>query len=356
MPAYPIEILNFGEPTFKIHHSVIDELNSLQEDFQYVLPPERYRLWATPFEREEYETDYIWDRLREYRRTCKGFHPFIIAIVHRYLSSKKLGNLFGSHRAQEEGLAVVTTHDWEEHFAPPSLAVYFIYYFIRYTMSFLCPDIKVHDETRDCFFDKKISKDDIKLSMESGKICDSCRNTFEQSIDGHAYNSLLKLVQFLKDKASEKKISPKKPRVFIGSSSEGLKIAEYIQLGLEQYVESTLWSQGVFGLSKGNLENLVEALPQFDYAILVLTPDDLIRKRGQPGNSPRDNVIFETGLFMGALGREKTFMVHSRDESLELPSDLAGVSQANFAKRANGNLEAAIGPVCTQLKKAMNII
>lgn len=356
MPPYPIEILNFGNPDFELHYRVINELNSLQEDFQYVLPPERYKLWAAPFERTEYGTDYIWDLLREYRQSCKGFHPFIIALVHGYLSSERLGNLFGSHKAKKEGFAVVTTYDWEEHFAPPSLAVHLAYYFIRFTMSFICPEIKSHEETRECFFDKKISKADIKLSMKSGKICDNCRSIFEKSIDGHTYNSLTKLIQFLKNKSTDEKIPLKKPSVFIGSSFEGHNIAEYIQINLERYVESTIWSQGVFGLSEGNLESLVKALPQFEYAVLVLTPDDLITKRGREGNSPRDNVIFETGLFMGALGRKRTFIVHCRDEQLELPSDLAGVIMAPFDKRADGNLQAALGPVCTKLKTAMKII
>lgn len=355
MSAYPIEILNFGQPDFDVHHKVVAELNSLQEDFVFVLPPERYRLWAAPFTRETYETDYIWDRLRDYRRTCKGFHPFIIAIVHGSLSSLKLGNLFGS-RQVKEGFAVITTKDWETVFAPPPLSVFLTYYFIRYTMTFICPEIKSHEETRDCFFDKKLLKTDIKLSMKSGRICDQCRSKFEDAIDGPTYESLLSLVRHLKIEAIGASSAPlMKPRVFIGSSSEGLEIAHYLQLGMDRATECTIWSQGVFGLSMGNLENLVEVASQYDYAILVLTPDDLTTKRGVTENSPRDNILFELGFFMGALGRECTFMVHCRDDHLELPSDIAGVTQATFGRRVDGNLEAALGSVCTRLKQAMEV-
>ncbi len=73
----------------------------------------------------------------------------------------------------------------------------------------------------------------------------------------------------------------KKYKVFIGSSSEGRKIAEAIQVNLEYAVESTIWHQGVFGLSTGTLESLVTACSKYDYAILVLTPDDLTVKRGR---------------------------------------------------------------------------
>ena len=144
-----------------------------------------------------------------------------------------------------------------------------------------------------------------------------------------------------------------KPRVFIGSSVEGLAIAEHIQLGLDYHAECTLWSQGVFGLSGGTLESLLKAVRDYTFAVLVLTPDDLVQKRSVPKNSPRDNVLFELGLFMGALGRERTYIVYCRDTAIELPTDLAGVTAATFARRADGNLQASLGAVCTKLKTTM---
>jgi len=351
MPAYPIEILNFGQPTFDEHTKVIKELNSLQADIVFCEPPERHRLWAAPFAREAYETGYVWERLKEYRRLCKGFHPFLIAVVHGELSSPRMGNLFGSREAQE-GLAVVTTRDWDSVYAPPPLNVFLAYYFVRYAMSFVCPGIENH-ETRDCFFDKKLHKLDIKLSMGSGRICDHCRILFENAVDGHTYNSLLKLIGRVRDDSICANRPRPRAKVFIGSSSEGLAIAEYLQAGLDPEVECTIWSQGVFGLSRGTLENLVTATGMYDYAVLVLTPDDLTTVRGKTQNSPRDNVLFELGLFMGALGRERTFIVHCRDTQLELPSDLAGVSVATFGTRNDNNFRAALGPICTTLKEAI---
>jgi predicted nucleotide-binding protein len=103
-----------------------------------------------------------------------------------------------------------------------------------------------------------------------------------------------------------------KPAMFIGSSVEGKRVAETIQLALEYEVHSTVWHQGVFGLSAGTLESLVAALDDYDFATLVLTADDLLERRNASGRSPRDNVLFELGLFMGALGRGRTFIVHSR--------------------------------------------
>src|SRR5437764_10324675 len=115
------------------------------------------------------------------------------------------------------------------------------------------------------------------------------------------------------------------PSLFIGSSSEGLKIAEYLQQALEGHCEATIWSQGIFGLSQGTLESLVAACKQFDFAALVLTPDDMVTKRGKRNRSARDNVLFELGLFMGSLGRERTFIVYCNDDKIDLRSHLAGM-------------------------------
>jgi predicted nucleotide-binding protein len=103
-------------------------------------------------------------------------------------------------------------------------------------------------------------------------------------------------------------MTPPRPSVFVGSSSEGLNVARNIQALLDRECEVKLWDQGVFGLSTGTLESLVLALDEFDFAILVLTPDDMILSRGQEHPSARDNVLFELGLFMGGLGRPRTFI------------------------------------------------
>ncbi|MET0396393.1 MAG: TIR domain-containing protein [Longimicrobiaceae bacterium] len=147
--------------------------------------------------------------------------------------------------------------------------------------------------------------------------------------------------------------SQQRPSVFIGSSKEGLPIAEAIQLNLDELCEVTLWSQGFFGVGQGTLESLVGKLNDFDFAILVLTPDDMVESRGESQQSPRDNVLLELGLFIGGLGRERTFTVFDRTADLKLPSDLAGVTPATYQPHSSGNLEAALGAPSTKLKKSI---
>jgi hypothetical protein len=144
-----------------------------------------------------------------------------------------------------------------------------------------------------------------------------------------------------------------RPSVFIGSSREGLEIAEAIQSNLDHLCEVTIWSQGIFGLSSGTLDTLVKRGGDFDFAILVLTPDDLTNSRDVSKPSPRDNVVFELGLFMGLLGSLRTFVVHERSTGIKLPSDLAGVTLADFQRHSSGNLQATLGAASTRIKTAI---
>ncbi len=123
-------------------------------------------------------------------------------------------------------------------------------------------------------------------------------------------------------------MSSGRPSVFIGSSSEGRQIAEYLQVLLDANCEVEIWSQGTFGVGDSTLASLVAALERFDFAVLVVTADDTGTARGQGYAAPRDNVLFELGLFMGALGPARTFIVVDRSNPPKLPTDLAGVTYA----------------------------
>jgi hypothetical protein len=141
--------------------------------------------------------------------------------------------------------------------------------------------------------------------------------------------------------------------MFIGSSSEGLPVANALQAVLVDDVEAETWKQGLFVLSQGYLESLTAAMRGFDFAALVLTPDDVVEKREAKKLAARDNVLFEAGLFMGALGRERTYLVACADDKLDFPSDFAGVSMAKYRRRSDGKLQAALGPVAEAIRAAM---
>jgi predicted nucleotide-binding protein with TIR-like domain len=149
--------------------------------------------------------------------------------------------------------------------------------------------------------------------------------------------------------------SLRKPRVFIGSSVKGEPIARAVEQNLSYKAETYLWPH-MFPQGKGNLEALVETAASIDFAILVLTPDDLLESKGQTVNSPRDNVLFELGLFMGKLGRERTFAVYNRDEQIKLPSDLAGVTSATYPNYSGKNLPAQVSSACGPILNAIDTL
>lgn len=140
-----------------------------------------------------------------------------------------------------------------------------------------------------------------------------------------------------------------RPKIFVGSSVEGLSYAETIQLNLQFTADCQLWNQSLFAPTTGTLEQLVTAVGTFDFAIFVITPDDVTTRRGTRQSTGRDNVIFELGLFMGRLGRERTFIVQPRDQNLSLPSDLLGVTTISFQHSTATPLAAAMGAACTQI-------
>lgn len=150
-----------------------------------------------------------------------------------------------------------------------------------------------------------------------------------------------------------------KPKIFIGSSVEGLKIARAVQTNLEFDAEATIWKEGVFELSKTTIESLTVVLDKTDFAVFVFTPDDVATIRNARNKVVRDNVLFELGLFIGRLGRERTFILAPRLEAKEakkfhLPTDLLGITTGSYStERSDNNLESAISPACNKILLAV---
>jgi predicted nucleotide-binding protein len=98
-----------------------------------------------------------------------------------------------------------------------------------------------------------------------------------------------------------------KPRLFIGCSSEAIKLAKKIQVNLDDVADVKIWNQDTFFPGEHTLEALQREVLQTDFALLLVTPDDKIQKRKKAGYSVRDNILFELGMFMGVLGPKRSF-------------------------------------------------
>jgi hypothetical protein len=146
-----------------------------------------------------------------------------------------------------------------------------------------------------------------------------------------------------------------KKTIFIGSSSEGIPVAEAIQILLRaDGFNIVVWNQGVFGLGRSILEELVSFLHKSDFGIFILRGDDLLTNRGQTFNATRDNVVFELGMFIGHLGRFNTFVVQDKSVDTKIMSDLNGIVCTSF-DGSNPNLNTSLGPAIARIKQQISI-
>jgi hypothetical protein len=132
-----------------------------------------------------------------------------------------------------------------------------------------------------------------------------------------------------------------KLRVFVASSAEQIaavdEIATTINKSRQLYAQP--WKEKVFEFSKTYIESLEQELDQADFAIAVLTGQDITNVRGKQVNLPRDNVIFELGLFIGRLGRERCFFFVDADSGTTIASDLSGVQPVKFRQPTAGSTD-----------------
>ena len=143
----------------------------------------------------------------------------------------------------------------------------------------------------------------------------------------------------------------RKPRIFIASSVESSDVADAFNVNLDHQAEVTVWKHG-FSLSKNTIDSLVKMAESVDFSIFIFTPDDIVEIRNQRKHIVRDNVVFELGLFVGTLGKERCFIVKPRDTDLHFPTDLLGLTPADYnGDRSDGNLEAAVNHPCVLIKK-----
>ena len=143
-----------------------------------------------------------------------------------------------------------------------------------------------------------------------------------------------------------------KPKAFIMSAAEALDVANEIQSGIQRDALPTVWTNGVFWASSYPLEVLEDAVEDSDFGIAVAKFEDIVQSRGSSHAAMRDNVVFELGMFIGRLGRHRTFLVHPGIKDLELPSDLKGITTLSYIVPGGPHeLTPRIAPVCTEIVK-----
>src|SRR3954464_8795067 len=118
-----------------------------------------------------------------------------------------------------------------------------------------------------------------------------------------------------------------KPRIFLGSSGKQAKLLQALTRGLDDVAHVEPWMTS-FNPGTTTLGRLLELTREVDFAAFVFARDDwtantppqlepALAPASQPGQaSPRDNVVFEAGLFGGVLGMRRTFILHAHGAKL----------------------------------------
>jgi CAP12/Pycsar effector protein, TIR domain len=144
-----------------------------------------------------------------------------------------------------------------------------------------------------------------------------------------------------------------KPRIFLGSSGKQEKLLQALTRGLEDVAHVEPWTTS-FNPGTTTLERLLELTHEVDFAAFVFARDDWTTNSppasdptGSGQASPRDNVVFEAGLFGGALGMRRTFILHA--SGAKLPTDLLGLTSVRYEATTATEMRA----VNQQLRKAI---
>lgn len=128
-----------------------------------------------------------------------------------------------------------------------------------------------------------------------------------------------------------------KKKIFIGSSNEAQDYVTELQNIFKEggEFEVVTWKDPeVFSSNnKAFLDSLIKQTYLVDFAIFLATKDDITDSREIKQNSPRDNVIFEFGLFLTALGKERCFLVV--ENGCKIMSDMEGITLKKFKDKGD---------------------
>lgn len=116
----------------------------------------------------------------------------------------------------------------------------------------------------------------------------------------------------------------RKINVFIGGSTEALWVAKKLEKNLNDTGDFNVitWNKDTFSFNQSFLQALINASLIYDFGIFIASSDDIATIRENILDIPRDNVVFEYGMFLGALGNKRTFLL--QENTCKLPTDLLG--------------------------------
>ncbi|MCM4150004.1 hypothetical protein DHD05_00230 [Arenibacter sp. N53] len=130
-----------------------------------------------------------------------------------------------------------------------------------------------------------------------------------------------------------------KPKIFIGSSGAGIPVAKKVKRYLSSVGDCFLWQDpNMWETNNSTFDSLLKMASHFDFGVFVATADDLTLTKDKIVIEPRDNVILEMALFLGAMGRHKSFLLV--EDGIKLPSDFSGIYMPRFKSEDKKTIKA----------------
>lgn len=247
-----------------------------------------------------------------------------------YITEKPFNDNWFSH--EECDFSIITTDDWESHFAPPSLCAYLVYQIAQATVSFEADlresmEMKMtHERAEGCMFDFCFKKSDIKLGMVAGTICLQCRSALlKYGISEKALNAIERMLLYVRSEAIGKPIMFNENEAFIvmrfSNNDENDHAYEYgIKHALEDLKIKCIRADE--RVVSGQL--LQKVRQNIERCRLIVAKVD----------SNNLNVYFELGLAMG-LDKD-VLLISEEDLVIQLPTDLKNWECLTYSK---GNYE-----------------
>lgn len=132
-----------------------------------------------------------------------------------------------------------------------------------------------------------------------------------------------------------------KLKIFLGSSSEALNIMWALERELSDRGFDTVPWKGSFDLARNTLDEIWDLAKKVDFAVFVMASDSILEERGRQTWAPRDNVVYEAGLFAGVLSPTRVFLVVESGLNIKIPSDYSGIGYTSCKESDEGSIRHA---------------
>lgn len=128
-----------------------------------------------------------------------------------------------------------------------------------------------------------------------------------------------------------------KPRIFIGSSTEGLVVAKRVKAFFQGEYDTYIWTDDIFQFNEGFLETLIKSASLFNFGFMIFSSDDISKIRDKEYNTARDNVLFEYGLFLGRVGIDRAYII--KEDDVKIPSDISGITLLSYTSKITNGIK-----------------